>query len=68
MTPENFLYWLQGYAELSTAPPTKEQWKVIQDHIALALVKKTSPLPLSPIVAGLHPGLGKYGKYNQPIC
>jgi len=45
MTPEQFAYWLQGYAELNPdLPPTSQQWKAIVEHLNLVFVKKTPPL------------------------
>jgi len=41
MTPDQFAYWLQGYAEINGAPPTAEQWQVICDHLALVFQKVT---------------------------
>jgi|688.fasta_scaffold953144_1 hypothetical protein len=42
MTPENFVYWLQGYLELSNVSElSKEQTQIIKDHIKLVLDKKT---------------------------
>lgn len=55
MTPENFVYWLQGYFELNDAAgpgissimPGKldflkpDQLQVIKDHLKLVLEKKT---------------------------
>jgi len=41
MTPEQFTYWLQGYAELGGETPTAEQWLVIKDHLALVFAKVT---------------------------
>ena len=41
MTPEQFAYWLQGYAELNGAPPSPEQWQIIRDHLALVFDKRT---------------------------
>jgi len=41
MTPENFTYWLQGFAELNQSAPTDEQWTVIRDHLALVFKKVT---------------------------
>jgi hypothetical protein len=32
MTPEQFAYWLQGFAELQGAVPTQEQWDSIREH------------------------------------
>lgn len=42
MTPENFVYWLQGFLEIE-APKnvTEEQIKIINAHIALVLKKET---------------------------
>lgn len=42
MEPINFIYWLQGYLELSGGQPfTSEQVQIVQDHINLVLEKKT---------------------------
>ena len=43
MTTEQFTYWLQGFFELSgTTTLNEEQVKVIKEHIALTLEKKTT--------------------------
>jgi len=43
MNSEHFIYWLQGFFELSeTATLNEEQVKVIKQHIALVLEKKTT--------------------------
>lgn len=45
MTPEQFAYWLQGFAELSgVAVPTTEQWKSIREHLATVFEKVTPPV------------------------
>lgn len=42
MTPENFVYWLQGFMELSHQISLDEiQTKQIRDHLKLVLEKKT---------------------------
>jgi hypothetical protein len=42
MTAEQFIYWIQGFFELSGATAlNEEQVKVIKEHIALVLEKKT---------------------------
>lgn len=52
MTPEQFVYWMQGFAELNVAPPTPQQWKAIRDHLALVFDKKTPPYtPQGPLDA-----------------
>lgn len=50
MTPEQFAYWLQGFAELNpNTPPNATQWKQIQDHLNLVFKKVTpQPYPLGP--------------------
>jgi len=46
MTPEQFAYWLNGFAELnpSMEQPTAEQWKSITDHLKTVFVKVTPPV------------------------
>jgi len=41
MTPENFAYWLQGFAEIERSSPDPEQWQIIKDHLNLVFDKKT---------------------------
>lgn len=41
MTPNDFVYWLQGYVELNGDVPTEQQWDVIKDHLQLVMDKKT---------------------------
>lgn len=41
MTAEQFAYWLQGFAELNTEPPTKEQWQSINEHLKTVFTKVT---------------------------
>lgn len=45
MTPENFAYWLQGFAELTPETPSAAQWQAIRDHLALVFQKKTPAIP-----------------------
>lgn len=33
MTPENLAYYLRGFAENSSEPPTREQWGVLRHAI-----------------------------------
>lgn len=45
MTPEQFAYWLQGFAELNgKKPPTEAQWKSINEHLQTVFKKVTPPL------------------------
>ncbi len=68
MTPEQFCYWLQGYAELNESGPTPEQWKAIKEHLQ-TVFKKVTP----PVIQGLQycpapsPG-GLPGGIGPAIC
>jgi hypothetical protein len=44
MRPEEFCRWLQGFAELTEAPPTEAQWKSIKEHLQALYVKVTPPV------------------------
>ena len=55
MTERDFVYWLQGYMELSgSGELTKEQVQIIKDHIKLVLEKKT---PEYTGIIGLSPSI-----------
>lgn len=41
ITPEQFVYWLQGFSEISDKCPTEEQWKIIKDHLQKVFEKRT---------------------------
>lgn len=42
MTQENFIYWLQGFMELSENNTlTEKQVQIIRDHLAQVFTKKT---------------------------
>jgi hypothetical protein len=47
MTEQQFVYWLQGFAELTEQPPSAEQWKSIREHLAMVFKKVTPPVNLS---------------------
>lgn len=48
MTERDFVYWLNGYLELSTVETlNEEQVKCIKDHLKLVLKKKTPEYTLS---------------------
>lgn len=45
MTPEQFCYWMQGFAELNGGDmPTEAQWKSINDHLQTVFKKVTPPV------------------------
>lgn len=56
MTPEQFAYWLQGYAELQQEPPTPEQWKSVKEHLALVFKKVTPPVAPVQMPSLIPPG------------
>lgn len=41
MTPEQFVYWMQGFSELNESPPSPEQWQSIREHLQLVFKKET---------------------------
>lgn len=43
MTSRDFVYWLQGFSEISKVAPTEEQWKVIQSHLNLVFKHEIDP-------------------------
>ena len=42
MTPEQFVYWLQGFCEMTEVEPSSEQWKMIREHLAEVFKKETN--------------------------
>ena len=48
MTPEQFAYWLQGFAEISQKAPSEAEWTVIKDHLATVFNKVTPNRITSP--------------------
>lgn len=64
MTPKQFCYWLQGFAEVNQDgfEPTYEQWLIIKNHLATVFHKVTpevkpvyAPNPLPRIEPSLVP-------------
>ena len=56
MTTEQFVYWLQGYFELSGAKTlNEEQVKIVKDHIALVLKKETPNWYIAPNGPHINP-------------
>lgn len=39
MTPENFIYWLQGFAESKGDLLSKTQWEDIKEQLSLVYIK-----------------------------
>jgi hypothetical protein len=51
MTPEQFAYWLQGFAELNQQAPNTEQWQAIRDHLSLVFKKETPETSYHPVMS-----------------
>ena len=64
MTPEQFCYWLQGFGELGGTPPTPEQWKSINEHLA-TVFKKVTPQSVS---VGPKPPTITSPDFGRPIA
>ena len=52
MSPENFVYWLNGFVELNGSQPNEQQWESIKDHLQLVMNKKT---PVRSIMVDVAP-------------
>jgi hypothetical protein len=66
MTERDFVYWLQGYLEVSGAKEiSPEQVQIIKDHIGLVLKKVTPQYKIS-----TTPAIGPYlgGGVTLPQC
>lgn len=67
MTPEQFAYWLQGFAEMSAeTPPTPEQWECIKAHLG-SVFKKTTPT-YQGVKTLFPPGPFFPPSRDRPIC
>lgn len=56
MTPEQFAYWLQGFAEISQKAPTEKEWQVIKDHLATVFKKVTPDRTITSPEPSVSPG------------
>jgi len=57
MTPEQFVYWLQGFAEVNGKgiTPTYDQWEMIREHLDTVFVKVTGKNNQPLICPGVQP-------------
>lgn len=69
MTPEQFVYWLQGYFELCGGDLMVHHTKIIKDHLQEVFTKKTPNYNLDP-QRELNPNTLPTQPYYQPntIC
>lgn len=69
MTPEQFCYWLQGFAEITDGEPTPEQWKAIREHLATVFTKVTPAFePLKQYAPNDGPRLPQGPMCSGNIC
>lgn len=74
MTPQDFVYWLNGFVELNKGKmPDEDQWKSIQEHLKLVFTKVTPPvgdkltLPsLPPVYTPTYPTFPGYPGWKPP--
>lgn len=52
MNERDFVYWLNGFIELSEVQttPSADQWQMIKDHLALVMTKVTPNIPSGVLV------------------
>lgn len=70
MTPEQFCYWLRGYAELSTTRPDAEQWGKVMDTLYKVLPPH-KPWPIVVDPSGKMPAFpatpSRYGDFGVKV-
>ena len=73
MTPDQFVYWMQGFVELAdTETLSKTQWQVVKDHLKLVLTKVTpdypkyTSIPGAPVIGPITPFYTSPG-WEMPI-
>ena len=56
MTPEQFVYWLQGFFELTDAEKLPaEQTRIIREHLKTVFKKETPEFKMPPSYGGISP-------------
>lgn len=71
MTPEQFVYWLQGWCEMNGGKmPSQEQWNMINNHLKTVFNKVTPPLtpPFSPVPNTPWPNPYPWNKPGEIVC
>lgn len=68
MTPEQFVYWLQGYVEINGDMPTGEQWENIKNRLQTVSHQVTPSMQLQqPFGSNGTSGTEDWWKYKN-IC
>jgi hypothetical protein len=71
MSPENFVYWLNGFFEISGSKAlTEEQVQVLKDHLKLVLTKKTPNITItqSPLIDVIPCTSPNIDLSKGPVC
>lgn len=71
MTPENFVYWLNGFFEISGSKTlAEEQVQVLKDHLKLVLTKKTPNITItqSPLIDVIPCTSPNIDLSKGPVC
>lgn len=71
MSPENFVYWLNGFFEISGSKTlTEEQVQVLKDHLKLVLTKKTPNITItqSPLIDVIPCTSPNIDLSKGPVC
>lgn len=74
MTPENFVYWINGFFEISGSKTlTEEQVQVVKDHLNLVLTKKTPDVtinsqPFNTIIDTIPCSSSNIDLSKGPVC
>lgn len=68
MTAENFVYWLNGYFEISNSDKlSKEQVQIVRDHLKLCFDKITPNRSIGYGIGNLSPEISDGIKWNIPL-
>jgi hypothetical protein len=70
MTSRDFAFWLQGYIEITKgAVPSKDQWKVISNHLNLVFKHEIDPSMPDPNgqLQNAHDGANSEAPLVEPV-
>ena len=68
VTAENFVYWLNGYFEISNSDKlSKEQVQIVRDHLKLCFDKITPNRSIGYGIGNLSPEISDGIKWNIPL-
>lgn len=81
LSPDKFVFWLQGFCEINGAVPTEQQWVIIKEHLELCFKKVTvqelpkqpasvppNTIPNTHTIEDWNKMIGKTEPYSVAIC